>query len=93
MAVLCFPSSDLEEQSEMEGSWVFRLYPYLLYVSSAFLIATFVVYAIIPEIRNNVHGISIMCHVASLAVMYIGLGAIHSDLNISDGACISLGIT
>jgi len=72
---------------------VLRLYPYLLYGSSTFLIATFVVYAIIPELRNNVHGISIMCHVASLAVMYIGLGAIQSNLEISYRACISLGIS
>ena len=66
--------------------------PYLLFFSSIFLIATLVVYSLLPELRN-VHGVSIMCQVASMAVMYIGLGIIQLTANMSTGACIFLGIT
>lgn len=54
---------------------------------------TFIVYAIIPEIRN-VHGISIMCHVASLTVMYIGLGIIQMKpyAIYGTGWCTALGM-
>lgn len=67
-------------------------FPYLLFISSVFLIGTFIVYATLSEIRN-VHGATIMCHVASLAVMYIGLGVVQSaDLaSFPNGACVALG--
>ena len=92
MAVVCVPPSEPSGETVEDVSWLLSAYPYIFYISSIFLIATFMVYAIIPELRNNVHGISIMCQVASLAVMYIGLGTIKNNLDISDGACIGLGI-
>lgn len=33
-----------------------------------------------------------MCHVASLAVMYIGLGIIQLNTQMQDGFCVGLGI-
>ncbi len=92
MGIVCVPSAEPSGETVEDVSWLISAYPYIFYISSTFLIATFIVYAIIPELRNNVHGISIMCQVASLAVMYIGLGTIQNNLDISDGACISLGI-
>ena len=43
------------------------------FTSSIFLIATFVVYAILPEIRNT-SGVNVMCYVASLALALISTG-------------------
>lgn len=57
-----------------EYNWMFDVYPWLLFVSSIFLLATFIVYAIVPALHNNVHGISIMFHLASLTLVYITLG-------------------
>ena len=85
-ALVCFPPQVEPPRSEIVAMKVF---PFFLFVSSIFLIATFVVYALLPEIRN-VHGVTIMCHVASLAVMYIGLACIQL-LSLPDGACVGLG--
>ncbi len=51
VALTCFP---VQEES-LDNQLVLKVFPYFLLVSSLFLIATFVVYAIIPEIRN-IHG-------------------------------------
>ena len=48
----CFP----EQTDSPDNQLVLKVFPYFLFVSSLFLIATFVVYAMIPEIRN-IHGI------------------------------------
>ena len=32
-----------------------------------------------------------MCHVASMTVMYIGLGTIQLSHDLSDGVCVGLG--
>lgn len=66
------------------------IYPYILIISSIFLIMTFIVYAILPEIRN-IHGVTIMCHVASLAVMYIGLATIQLGSSLPQSSCVILG--
>ena len=48
-----------------------RIKPYLWLISPVFLIITFLVYAILPEIRNR---LIVMCHVASLATTFVVLG-------------------
>lgn len=86
-ALVCFPEAPkLTEDDKL----VLAVFPYFLLVSSLFLIATFVVYAILPEIRN-IHGVTIMCHVGSLAVMYIGLAIIQLDEHLPDKVCVGLG--
>ena len=57
--------------------------PWLLFTSSTFLIATFVVYVSIGELRNNHHGLTVMGYTASMAVSYIFIGIlqIRSDLS------------
>ncbi len=96
IAIVCFPSS-IDVRLHEQRSLIFFIYPYLMFISSIFLIVTFIVYAIIPEIRN-VHGICIMCHVAALTVMYIGLGLIRMKANalglsaISHRWCTALGM-
>ncbi|XP_057373380.1 G-protein coupled receptor Mth2-like [Daphnia carinata] len=51
-------------------------YPIFLFVSSFFLVATFAVYALIPEIRN-IHGVVIMCYVVSRAGAYLIFGTLQ----------------
>ena len=79
-----------------EYPWNMFIYPYFLMLSSVFLVITFLVYVALPEIRN-IHGVTIMCQVASLAVMYISLALIQ--LNVGDDVdfvslliCKTLGI-
>ena len=85
--MICF--ADQSETPPAE-QLVLAIFPYLMFISSIFLIATFVVYAIIPEIRN-IHGVTIMCHVASLATTYICLGIIQLNPTLLRPACIGLG--
>jgi len=88
--MICLPPSVVETSDQT--SFVLNFYPYLLFVSSAFLVATFIVYAMIPELRN-IHGVSIMCHVASLAITYIGIGIMQSISHLlNDEACVIIGI-
>ena len=73
MALTCFlPEPTLPEDKQL----AITIYPLLLFISSLFLIATFVVYAILPGMRN-IHGVTIMCFLASLTCMFIGLGIIQ----------------
>ncbi|XP_046644908.1 G-protein coupled receptor Mth2-like isoform X2 [Daphnia pulicaria] len=87
-ALLCFPP---QPEESADNQLVLKVFPYFLFLSSLFLTATFVVYAMIPEIRN-IHGVTIMCHVASLAVMYIGLCVIQLGPQLPDGVCVGLAV-
>jgi len=60
-------------------------------LSLPFLLTTFLVYALIKELRN-LHGKSLMCHIASLMMAYISLIIIKfaSD-EMSKGSCVILG--
>ena len=87
-AIICLPEQPLE-------SWTIIIYRYFLVVSSVFLVLTFAVYSAIPEIRN-IHGVTIMCYVASMAVMYITFALIQFKFGAygnptSNRICIALG--
>ncbi|XP_050093237.1 G-protein coupled receptor Mth2-like [Anopheles aquasalis] len=56
-----------------------HMYAFGFLVSLPFLVATFVVYAILPELQN-VSGKSLMCFVAALAVSYLLLGLARMDI-------------
>ena len=79
-----------EEENLKEDAWVLNIFSYVLLISSIFLIATFVVYALVPEMRN-LHGLSVMCQVASLAVTYILLAINQMKLEINAVPCIIIG--
>ena len=86
MAVVCFPPAvNITEDNKL----AIQMYPYFLFISSLFLIATFVVYSILPEMRN-IHGVTIMCFVASLTCMYVGIGIIQLWIK-SGWFCIGIG--
>jgi 4-amino-4-deoxy-L-arabinose transferase-like glycosyltransferase len=75
LALTCFPKQS-EPVSE-DIAVALQIYPYIALFSSLFLIATFIVYCILPEMRNNVHGMAVMCFVASLTSFYIGMAVIQ----------------
>ena len=85
MAVVCFEPDEKEPVKIM-------VFAAMMIVSSVFLLATFIVYAIIPEIRN-IHGATIMCHCGSLATAFICLGIIQLSENLYKYAnlCRSVG--
>lgn len=87
-ALLCFPPQPEETAANVV---IQSIYPYFLFVSSLFLIATFIVHALLPELRNT-HGVTVMCHAASMSVMYIGLATIQLNPYLPDDVCIGLAV-
>ncbi|KAL2744121.1 G-protein coupled receptor Mth2-like isoform X2 [Vespula maculifrons] len=63
IVLICFQS---EEELPLLTT---QIYPIMTIVSIPFLIITFVVYAIIPELRN-IYGKTLMCYVACLTISY-----------------------
>ena len=51
-ALACFPE---QSSTADENALVLSIYPYFMLISSAFLIATFAVYALITQLQN-IHG-------------------------------------
>ena len=68
------------------------VHPYFLFTSAVFLVATFVVYALIPEIRN-IHGVVIMCYVVSRAAAYLIFGILQLVSNKSAVICQIMAVT
>ncbi|XP_023288844.1 probable G-protein coupled receptor Mth-like 3 isoform X5 [Orussus abietinus] len=65
-------------------------YPVGMIISVPFLVATFVIYAILPELRN-LHGLTLRGYVGSLAVAYANLTVVQiSSGNMPDSTCIAL---
>uniref|UniRef100_A0A182PLA5 G-protein coupled receptors family 2 profile 2 domain-containing protein n=1 Tax=Anopheles epiroticus TaxID=199890 RepID=A0A182PLA5_9DIPT len=68
-----------------------RMYSIGIFVSLPFLVATFVVYALLPEMQN-VPGMSLMCYVASLIVSYLLVGLMRFNAyRYQSGWCIASG--
>jgi hypothetical protein len=65
---LCFPEDEMVEDDSLQ----FTLCSLGLITSSVFLFATFLVYACLPSLQN-LHGKTLMCHVASLFAAYVCL--------------------
>lgn len=77
--------------SETEETGLRINYLVALIVSLPFLLVTFLVYALIRKLRN-LHGKSLMCHVATLLVAYTGLIIIQFISNqIENNVCIIIG--
>ena len=86
--MICFPEPIKDSNS-------ISIYRWFLLVSSVFLIMTFIVYAVLPEMQN-IHGVTIMCHVACMAVMYITFAMIQLQFGAAPDAqnlCLALGRT
>ncbi|XP_035790065.1 G-protein coupled receptor Mth2-like [Anopheles albimanus] len=65
----------LPEPSDLQHT----VYAFGFLVSLPFLVATFLVYAILPEL-HNLPGMSLMCYVTSLAVSYLLLALARMDV-------------
>ena len=55
-SLICFADDFAEPE---DRKLVQAIFPYFMFISALFLIATFIVYAILPEIRN-IHGVCVM---------------------------------
>ncbi|KAJ9592790.1 hypothetical protein L9F63_015568 [Diploptera punctata] len=85
-AFLCFPEDEPEELSLQ-----FLLLSLGLIISSIFLLLTFLVYACLPSLQN-LHGKTLMCHVASLFAAYVCLSMGQlGTYNFSIGVCATIG--
>jgi archaellum biogenesis protein FlaJ (TadC family) len=65
------------------------VYPYLLFLSVLFLLATVLVYVLLPPLRDA-NGIMIMSYVSSMAIYYTGLGIIQIVPEMPKTVCASL---
>lgn len=86
ISLVCVPSEAISEPVREELS-----HNYIgMFVSVAFLLATFLVYAILSELRN-LHGKSLMNHCAALGTGYFFLATIQMDVDekIPIKACIA----
>lgn len=91
MALTCFGKQPDPLPDDVKVA--LQIYPYILLISSLFLIATFIVYSILPEIRRNIHGLSVMCLVGSLTLFYIGMAFIQLYYNEpAQWFCLGIGI-
>jgi len=87
VALICFPDVKTENDFEL----ALKIYPYAMLMASLFLISTFVVYAMLHEIRN-IHGVNVMCLMVSMTVMYIGLGIIQLlSKDMENWFCVTIG--
>ena len=77
----CYPK---QPEPQLHETYV---YSSAFIFSSVFTVATFIVHAILPELRN-IHGIILMCYLASMSFFYFGFGINQlSSLNHPLPAC------
>lgn len=60
--------------------------------SIPFLVLTFIVYAMFPDLRN-VHGMSLMCYLCGLTGTFAGMALIQMEYAGKDRVCFLLGPT
>ncbi|PNF36788.1 G-protein coupled receptor Mth2 [Cryptotermes secundus] len=90
LPLLCFEDDD-ESAEETEGTGM--LYAVGMIISVPFLFATFLVYAMIQELRN-LHGKSLMCHVSTLLTGYLFLAIVQlGGTGLSNAFCIFCAFT
>jgi hypothetical protein len=87
LPLLCFDEEDIKPDTHYTE--IHLLYPIGLIISVPFLFATFLVYAVISELRN-LHGKCLMCHVSSLLTAYVFLAVIQlGGFRLSHEFCLS----
>ncbi|XP_022917471.1 G-protein coupled receptor Mth2-like isoform X5 [Onthophagus taurus] len=72
----------------VEGEGNFNVHTTGMIISMPFLIATFLVYALLPD--KNLPAKSLMCYVLSLLFAYIMLVTIQLNSNLEHGACVTI---
>ncbi|XP_026470469.1 G-protein coupled receptor Mth2-like [Ctenocephalides felis] len=77
---------------QLETDVIFQIFPVGLIISIIFLILTFLVYLILPEL-HTIHGKALMHYVGALATAYSFLAVIQiSTRSMGDAECISYGM-
>lgn len=94
-ALVCSLSQEELEKLDLPGEKERRIHMYYtafaMTLSLPFLFSTFLVYALIRDLRN-LHGKSLMCHVATLLVAYSSLILVQfMSTKINDKFCVILG--
>lgn len=84
----CFVDEDIEDPFARIQYFVFASG---MIISLPCLILTFLIYALIPELRN-LHGKSLMSHVACMIVAFIFLSLVQLEPNINETMCMISGI-
>nr|CAD7406901.1 unnamed protein product [Timema cristinae] len=80
---ICFPPDDPGDQQQ------FILYPVGMLISEPFLLATFLVYALIVELRN-LHGLCLMSYLCGLFIAYFFLAIVQLSDEYSSGFCTTM---
>lgn len=85
--IVCYKDEDEYEINVNEV-----LYPIGMIVSVPFLFATFIVYCLLPELKN-LHGYTLRAHIISLLVAYTTLSSVNviPQKQISNSLCIIFG--
>uniref|UniRef100_A0A6M2E015 Putative g protein-coupled receptor n=1 Tax=Xenopsylla cheopis TaxID=163159 RepID=A0A6M2E015_XENCH len=82
----------MHTEEQFQNDLTFKIFPVGLVISIIFLILTFLVYLVLPEL-HTIHGKVLMHYVGALAVAYSLLAFIQiSTKSISDGECVSYGM-
>jgi hypothetical protein len=85
--LLCFPEDEMVKDTSLQ----FILCSLGLIISSVFLLATFLVYACLPNLQN-LHGKTLMCHVVSLFAAYVCLSVAQlGGENLDPFFCAAVG--
>ncbi|KAG8237623.1 hypothetical protein J437_LFUL017873 [Ladona fulva] len=85
LPLVCFPPIEEDKSNQL----IYTMYPVGMLVSIPFLVVTFLVYALIPRLRN-LHGLCLMCHVSSLVTAYTFLAVVQLAGNkLGDRICIA----
>ena len=65
-------------RADLEEKELLNILSYITLFFSIFVIATFVVYAMLPKMRN-IHGVIVMCYLASVAIYNIVRSLMNID--------------
>jgi hypothetical protein len=84
---VCFPSDDEPGEGDYKGA---NLFGFFILFATVFLVATLLVYAILPRIlpkMRNLNGVIVICYLASMTVMNISFAILFlvrgSDMSTS----------
>jgi hypothetical protein len=85
MAMVCFP----EQGEDSKGAYLFGC---LNLFATVFLVATLLVYAILPKMRN-LHGVIVMCYLASMTItnVFHAILMLVRGSDMPPGLCSTLG--
>ncbi|KAK7791059.1 hypothetical protein R5R35_007150 [Gryllus longicercus] len=91
LALVCFAACDEERAPPPRAARVMDLVKYWgMLLSAPFLLATLLVYAAVPRLRN-LHGKALMCHVSAMLVAYVLLAALGIAHVASGSVCVATG--